>query len=123
MAIWAEPRPTRKSRSADALRKATDDPLIICTVARLFWAERKVEKARTWFGRAVAADRDVGDAWAWWVKFERQHGTAEHVEEVVKGCVGAEPRHGQAWQSVAKDDANRGKGVREVLELVVAALR
>jgi pre-mRNA-processing factor 6 len=75
MAIWAEPRPTRKSRSADALRKSADDPLIICTVARLFWAERKVEQARKWFGRAVATDPDLGDCWAWWLKFERQHGT------------------------------------------------
>ena len=79
MAIWQEPRPTRKSRSADALRKAADDPLIICTVARLFWAERKIEKARDWFGRAVAANEQPsdtwGDIWAWWLKFERQHGT------------------------------------------------
>lgn len=84
MAIWAEPRPTRKSRSADALRKAADDPLIMCTVARLFWAERKIEKARSWFQKAVDVDRDfdrsthrhIGDLWGWWLKFERQHGVA-----------------------------------------------
>ena len=75
MAIWQEPRPTRKSRSADALRKAADDPLIICTVARLFWNERKIEKARQWFERAVTGNSDFGDIWAWWLKFERQHGT------------------------------------------------
>ena len=74
MAIWQEPRPTRKSRSADALRKAADDPLIICTVARLFWAERKIEKARQWFERAVKTNPDLGDVWGWWLKFERQHG-------------------------------------------------
>lgn len=76
MAIWAEPRPTRKSRSADALRKAADDPLIISTVARLFWAERKIEKARQWFERAVKINQDLGDVWGWWLKFERQHGTS-----------------------------------------------
>ena len=75
MSIWAEPRPTRKSRSVDALKKSRDDPLIICTVARLFWAERKIEKAREWFGRAIAQNPDLGDIWAWWLKFERQHGT------------------------------------------------
>jgi pre-mRNA-processing factor 6 len=76
MSIWAEPRPTRKSRSVDALKKSADNPVIICTVARLFWAERKIEKARQWFGRAVATNSDLGDSWAWWLKFERQHGTA-----------------------------------------------
>lgn len=79
MAIWAESRPARKARSADALRKATDDPLIICTVARLFWAERKIEKARQWFERAVKVNPDLGDVWAWWLKFEMQHGTAVRV--------------------------------------------
>ena len=76
MSIWAESRPTRKSRSVDALKKSADNPLIICTVARLFWAERKIEKARQWFSRAVATNSDLGDSWGWWLKFERQHGTA-----------------------------------------------
>lgn len=79
MSIWSEPRPTRKSRSADALRKSADDPLIICTVARLFWAERKIEKARQWFERAVKINPDLGDVWAWWLRFERQHGTAVRI--------------------------------------------
>ena len=55
MAIWSEARPTRKARSADALRKAGNDPWVLCAVARLFWTERKIEKARHWFERAVAA--------------------------------------------------------------------
>ena len=79
MAIWSEPRPTRKARSADALRKAGQDPWVLCAVARLFWTERKIEKARDWFGRAAAASEQPadtwGDVWAWWLKFERQHGT------------------------------------------------
>jgi pre-mRNA-processing factor 6 len=123
MSIWAEARPARKSRSADALKKCADNPLVICTVARLFWAERKIEKAREWFARAVKADRDVGDVWGWWLKFERQHGTAEHRAEVTKDCTAAEPRHGSTWQGIAKDDANRGKSVAEVLELVADALQ
>lgn len=48
--------------------------MVINSVARLFWAERKVEKARLWLQRAVDADKDNGDLWAWWLKFERQHG-------------------------------------------------
>lgn len=96
---------------------------MICTVARLFWAERKVEKAREWYARAVKADRDVGDVWAWWLKFERQHGTAEHREEVVRRCVVAEPRHGLVWQAVAKDDTNRGKSPGVIVELVADKLQ
>ncbi|KAI0086964.1 PRP1 splicing factor, N-terminal-domain-containing protein [Irpex rosettiformis] len=122
MAIWAEPRPTRKSRSADALRKATDDPLIIATVARLFWAERKIEKARQWFERAVKVNPDLGDVWGWWLKFEQQHGTTEYQEEVIKGCVVAEPHHGHVWQTIAKDTTNIGRNTKDVLDVVAATL-
>ncbi|KAJ7228908.1 PRP1 splicing factor, N-terminal-domain-containing protein [Mycena pura] len=122
MSIWAEPRPMRKARSVDALKKSADNPVIICTVARLFWAERKIEKARQWFGRAVATDPDLGDSWAWWLKFERQHGTEEHRDDVRKKCVAAEPHHSPMWQSVAKDLQNIGKSIAEILEAVADAL-
>lgn len=78
LSIWAEQRPMRKTRATDALKKTKENPLIICTVARLFWADRKIEKARQWFGRAVSSSHpeymDLGDSWGWWLKFERQHG-------------------------------------------------
>ncbi|EDR12279.1 uncharacterized protein LACBIDRAFT_323426 [Laccaria bicolor S238N-H82] len=123
MAIWAEPRPMRKARSVDALKKSADNPIIICTVARLFWQERKIEKARQWFGRAVATDPDLGDSWGWWLKFERQHGTEEHREEVRNKCIAAEPHHSPTWQSIAKDVKSSGKSVKEILEMVADALQ
>ncbi|KAJ8094354.1 U4/U6 x U5 tri-snRNP complex subunit Prp1 [Marasmius tenuissimus] len=131
MMIWSEPRPQRKTRALDALKKSNDNPLIICTVARLFWAERKLEKAREWFGRAVpprqeSSDHDngadIGDLWGWWLKFERQHGTEEHREIVRQKCDAAEPRHGLTWQAIAKDLKNTGKSTREILEMVADAL-
>ncbi|KAF8503243.1 hypothetical protein F5888DRAFT_1886944 [Russula emetica] len=32
-------------------------------VARLYWADRRIEEAREWFERAVSAGPDLGDAW------------------------------------------------------------
>jgi pre-mRNA-processing factor 6 len=75
MAVWAEPRASRKTKGVDALRKTKDSPLVVCTVARVLWADRAIERAREWFARATATDPDLGDVWAWWLKFERQHGT------------------------------------------------
>ncbi|KAF5360482.1 hypothetical protein D9756_005026 [Leucocoprinus leucothites] len=123
LTIWSEPRPMRKTRSVDALKKSADNPLIICTVARLFWAERKIEKAREWFSRAVATAPDLGDTWGWWLKFERMHGTEEHREEVRTKCAAVEPHHSPVWQSIVKDDSNRGKSTKELLELVADALQ
>lgn len=45
-------------------------------VFRLFWNERKVDKARNWLNRAVKLNPDLGDSWAYFYKFEVQHGTA-----------------------------------------------
>lgn len=73
--VWSEARPTRKSRAVDALKKTNNSVVVIVTIARLFWSERKIEKARDWFARSVAAEGDYGDAWAWWYRFEKNHGT------------------------------------------------
>ncbi|KAF8958681.1 PRP1 splicing factor, N-terminal-domain-containing protein [Flammula alnicola] len=123
MALWAEPRASRKTKSVDALRKTKDSPLVVCTVARVLWADRMIERARDWFGRATATDPDQGDVWAWWLKFERQHGNEEQREVVRTKCVAAEPHHSPMWQSIAKDVKNVGKLTREILEMVADALK
>ncbi|KAF8483098.1 hypothetical protein F5888DRAFT_1844098 [Russula emetica] len=92
-------------------------------VARLYWADRRIEEAREWFERAVSAGPDLGDAWGWWLKFERKHETAAQQEDVIVRCQAAEPRHGETWQPIAKDDKNRGKSAKEILELVAVALQ
>lgn len=75
MSIWYHPKPVRKSRAVDALKKTRDDPRVIATVACVFWDDGAYEKARTWFGRATTADPDNGDIWAMWWKFESKKGT------------------------------------------------
>ena len=46
--------------------------------------DRKVDKARSWFNRAVTLNPDVGDFWAAYFRFEGQHGTPESQAEVVR---------------------------------------
>lgn len=61
---------------------------------RLFWSERKITKAREWFHRTVKIDSDLGDAWAFFYKFELQHGTEVSV------CLGTGSR-GRQQESLA----------------------
>ena len=42
---------------------------------RLLWTERKYDKCRDWFNRTVKIDNDLGDAWAYFYKFEVVQGT------------------------------------------------
>lgn len=74
--IWhLEPRSQRKARSLEAIKRVENDPILFVTVARIFWGERRLEKAMTWFEKAIVANSDLGDAWAWYYKFLLQHGT------------------------------------------------
>ncbi|KAF8169640.1 PRP1 splicing factor, N-terminal-domain-containing protein [Pholiota molesta] len=123
MALWAEPRASRKTKSVDALRATKDSPLVVCTVARVLWADRVIERARDWFGRASVLDPDLGDVWGWWLKFERQHGNEEQREIVRTKCIAAEPHHGAVWQAIAKDVKNVGKSTKEILEMVADELK
>ena len=43
-AIRQEPRAQRKAKSVDALKKCENDPIVIATVAMLFWDDRKIDK-------------------------------------------------------------------------------
>ncbi len=82
----------------------------------------QVDKARSWFNRAVLLNPDVGDFWALFYKFEAQHGGAEAAAEVAKRCAAAEPRHGERWQRVAKAPANAHLPLDAILKKVVADL-
>ena len=113
--IMTESRPQRKARATDALKKCENDPLVVTTVARLFWAERKIDKARNWFSRAVKADKDIGDCWAWWLKFEQAQGSKEQQDEVIQGCIQADPKHGIEWPMQTKSLENFGLNTKENL--------
>lgn len=121
--IWhLEPRTQRKPRSLEAIKKCENDPILFVTVARVFWGERRLEKAANWFEKAILLDSDLGDTWGWYLKFLLQHGTEEKRADVVNKCVLSEPKHGEIWQSVSKDPDNARLGTEEVLKKVVELL-
>ncbi|XP_065898185.1 pre-mRNA-processing factor 6-like [Dysidea avara] len=125
--LWAEaiflvPRPQRKSKSVDALKKCEHDSNVLLAVAKLFWAEHKVNKAREWLARAVKIDPDFGDAWAYKYRFELQHGTEEQQGAVLKSCIKAEPRHGEIWCMVSKNIKNWRQHTDELLPIVAKTL-
>ena len=58
-----ENKPQRKTKSVDALKKCEHDPNVLLAVSKLFWAERKLTKARDWLARTVKLEPDLGDSW------------------------------------------------------------
>ncbi|KAG0055608.1 hypothetical protein BGZ83_008042 [Gryganskiella cystojenkinii] len=120
--VWLETRAQRKGKIVDALKKSENSAHVLITAARLFWSDRQVEKARSWFLKAEKADADLGDAWAWHYKFEMEHGDEPRKQELMTRCKANEPRHGEYWQVVAKDLKNAGKPLDEILVLVALSL-
>merc|ERR1719317_930239 len=102
-AIQMEAKPQRKTKSVDALKKCEHDPHVLLAVSKLFWSERKLNKARDWLARTVKLEPDLGDAWIHFYKFELIHGTPEQQEDVKKRCIAAEPSHGPLWCKYSKD--------------------
>lgn len=125
--IWLEPKPARKTRSADALRRSGDNAMVICTVARVFWSEGKYPQARSWFEKMVAADRDWGDGWAWWYAFEQQQaaksGDRTVCEQLLRKVAQVEPHHGALWQAARKRPGHHRMTYEEVLQQVAAQLQ
>jgi pre-mRNA-processing factor 6 len=126
--LWAEhimhlvPRTQRKSVLTEAIKKVGDDPILLVTAARLLWKERKLVKALNWFQRALEANPDIGDTWAWFYKFLEQHGTDTLRADTIAKCLEHNPRYGELWQPIAKDPKHAGKNSEEILKLVVATL-
>lgn len=122
-AIATDSRPLRKARSYDALKRCSDDPHVFLAVAKLFWMDRKVKKARNWFNRAVTVEPDLGDTWAWFYKFELEHGNLDKQKKIIKRCQEADPRHGHMWTQVSKKiTIKESQKVEDILKEVVGNL-
>ena len=114
------PRPQRKSKSVDALRRCDNDPHIIAAIAILFWSDRKLDKARSWWNRAVTIAPDIGDHWASYYKFELQTSGETAANAVAERCIKADPRHGENWCLTRKRVENWHDSTLEILKKVAA---
>lgn len=47
------------------MKHLENDPHVVLSVAKLFWKEKKYEKARKWFERVIILNPDFGDGWAY----------------------------------------------------------
>jgi pre-mRNA-processing factor 6 len=121
-AISMEQRAQQKTKSSDALKACDNDPHVILAVSRLFWRDRKEEKARSWCNRAVTLDPALGDAWANYYAFELQHGTEEQQAEVLRRCLAADPHHGDEWTTVSKDVRCLRWSTEQIVRRVAASM-
>eukprot|EP01118_Nematostelium_gracile_P005397 TRINITY_DN1709_c0_g1_i2.p1 TRINITY_DN1709_c0_g1~~TRINITY_DN1709_c0_g1_i2.p1 ORF type:complete len:505 (+),score=129.94 TRINITY_DN1709_c0_g1_i2:345-1859(+) len=114
-AIQLEPTQQKKNKSVEALKRCDNDPFVILAVANLFWADKKLDRAKTWLNRAVTVNPDFGDAWAYLYRFHLLHGTPQEQEQIRNACVQANPHHGERWIEVSKKIGNSTLSTQDIL--------
>ena len=122
-----------------------DDPDVVCAVARLFWNDRKLDKARAWFNRAATLRPEDGDVWVRYYAFEKSleddaesnvnplnakkakkakddDTTTSPKEDILARASKASPNRGRYWAPVRKDFNNWRDSVSETVLKVLAKM-
>ncbi|PJF19490.1 hypothetical protein PSACC_00212 [Paramicrosporidium saccamoebae] len=101
-AISIEPRPLRKAKAMEAIRRCGNDALVFSAVAQLMELERNLPSAREYYERAAAADPNIGDAWARYLIFNRRH-CPDEIDSLFERIATAKPKGGPRWSVFRKD--------------------
>ena len=85
-----------------------------------------IDNARKWFEKATKINPDLGDAWIYLYKLESIYGKDEVsislfmflyiLEEIVRKCIEANPKHGDLWCLVSKNINNWRLKTGEILK-------
>uniref|UniRef100_A0A6T6AVG1 PRP1 splicing factor N-terminal domain-containing protein n=1 Tax=Compsopogon caeruleus TaxID=31354 RepID=A0A6T6AVG1_9RHOD len=119
-AIELEARPKQKAKSILALKNCEEDVYVLVGVARMFWRDGKIDKARSWFEKAVAIGRNVGDAWANFYAFELEHGNNDSRVSMRDRCEAAKPTIGLLWSPIRKAPENSAMSTPQLLCIAAA---
>jgi pre-mRNA-processing factor 6 len=116
-AIRLEPRQTRKAKTVDALEKCEEAPEVLVEAARLFWEDRKMEKARLWFRKSLSKAGKWGDAVIYFYQFEQEQ-TDSHAEELLQEVATSKYKYGEVWEQTdaSQTTAERVKSGADMLK-------
>jgi pre-mRNA-processing factor 6 len=123
LAIELEPVQQRKAKSLQAIKACEQDANVCVAVSKLFWREKKYDKTHRWLKRAVALDKDLGDAWGYLYKYEIENGDEKSQAESLDECINSEPHHGEEWCMVSKDVYGWRLTTEEILKLVIERIQ
>lgn len=97
------------------MNHAKNDPYVFIAIGKIFWVEKKQNKARKFLARAAELDKDNGDTWLHLLEFEKMYGDANNVAKVKVDFLKADPHHGEMWCKEFKKVANWRKDRFEIL--------
>lgn len=98
-------KPREKKKIVDALNACQDDPYVNLSVAKLFWKERKNEKARKWIEKAILLNKNIADSWAalyfFLLNIANDKNEAQNIYNTI---IRDKPKIGRLWNQVKKSE-------------------
>lgn len=107
----------------NALKANDNDSNLFLAIAKVFWVERKAEKIKKWIRNAVTVNKDNGDAWALFLRYEMEFGDSNSQNEVIQEFKEADPHHGEMWAKECKKVENWRKNPIEILKKVAGQIK
>ncbi|CZT98762.1 pre-mRNA-processing factor 6 [Plasmodium falciparum NF54] len=101
-AIELENKNLQNSKSVSAFNHCGNNAYVILTVAKLFWVNFKIQKARKWFYRVINLNPHFGDGWATFLAFEIDQQNEINQKDIINKCIKAEPNRGYLWNKITK---------------------
>ncbi|SOV77956.1 pre-mRNA-processing factor 6, putative [Plasmodium sp. gorilla clade G3] len=101
-AIELENKNLQNSKSVSAFNHCGNNAYVILTVAKLFWMNFKIHKARKWFYRVINLSPHFGDGWATFLAFEIDQQNEINQKDIINKCIKAEPNRGYLWNKITK---------------------
>lgn len=120
LSIETEPRHLRTAKSVEAMKHCDNDPFVILGVAKQFWREKKLEKAKKWLDRSIECNKDYGDAWVYYYKFAKSQNDNDLADELLRRSNDADPHHGRLWIKYTKRVENWKLKPAQIILLAVA---
>ncbi|ODV64261.1 U4/U6-U5 snRNP complex subunit PRP6 [Ascoidea rubescens DSM 1968] len=110
----------RKNIILKAMKETKNDPIILLSIGEYMLMDGKLDKAKSWFLKAINEDRSIGDCWVWLYLLLKEHGTKEEIEKFFQDFRKHENdiSRGEHWVEAREKIQNFEKSNVELLEIV-----
>jgi pre-mRNA-processing factor 6 len=94
----ADPK-VKKTKIAEALEKSSNCPYLLLSVAEVFQSDRKFEKSRTWYQKALNKGNWLGDIWIKYYSMEKLLKEDQKAEAILSKSLDVKIHKGKLWKA------------------------
>jgi pre-mRNA-processing factor 6 len=131
IAIALERKSNQHAKALDALTKCPDDPVIMTSIANLYFVDNDEMNAKKWYDSVIRECKEYGDAWLFYYKMIKESRiisgndvSGDNKEDMLKELKvkvnESQPNKGILWKKIRKLNwENYYKRYDELLDIAV----